>query len=69
MHIGKLIRHVANEKGISAIQFAQLLKVERNTIYSIYRKESINTALLTNISLALNHNFFTDLSEDINRQK
>ena len=52
------------QRGVSWL--ADKLGCSRMTIYRILDKNSIDTNMLTRISLALNYNFFKDLSEDIN---
>lgn len=37
----------------------------RQNVYDIFRRESIDTSLLSRISAALGHDFFKDLSDDI----
>ena len=44
---------------------ARKLNCTRAAVYRIFDKNSIDTALLTNISQVLHHNFFTELSEDV----
>ena len=38
---------------------------DRTNIYKIFQRPSIDTALLSRISKALEHDFFVDLSENI----
>ncbi|MBR1667050.1 MAG: XRE family transcriptional regulator [Bacteroidaceae bacterium] len=52
------------ERGVSWL--AGKLGCSRMAIYRIFEKNSIDTHLLYRISKTLHHNFFNDLSEDVN---
>lgn len=52
------------ERGIS--WFARKIGCDRSTVYRIFQKNSIDTQLLKRISVILNHDFFADLSMDMN---
>lgn len=69
MHIGELIRNVAEGQGRSAIWLAEQLSYNRANIYKIYQKSSIDTDLLLRISKALNHDFFRYYSNDLEDRK
>lgn len=47
---------------------ARQLNCDRTNIYSIYRRQSIDTNLLFRISQALHHDFFKILSEEYGRR-
>ena len=64
MHIGQHIEKIFREQGRSVKWLAEKLSYDRRNIYKIFRKESIDTALLQKISILLNHNFFKDLAEE-----
>lgn len=53
------------ERGIS--WFARKIGCDRSTVYRIFQKNSIYTQLLKRISVILNHDFFADLSMDMNK--
>ncbi len=67
IHIGKLIEAELHRQERSVTWFANKLCCERTNVYSIFKRESIDTALLARISKVLHHNFFqyyvNDLSE------
>ena len=65
IHIGNIIRNRFNEHGESVSWFARQLCCDRTNVYSIFKRESIDTALLVKISIILNHDFFKYYSEDI----
>lgn len=53
------------ERGIS--WFARKIGCDRSTVYRIFQKNSIDTQHLKRISVILNHDFFADLSMDMNK--
>ncbi len=53
-------------------EFGRRINKSRENVYSIYKRKTIDTGLLTNISKVLEHDFFqyyTTLSSDINALK
>ena len=58
IHIGKLIKEELHRQERSITWFANKLCCERTNVYSIFKRESIDTILLFRISLVLHHNFF-----------
>lgn len=68
IHIGSIIKKVFDEQGISASWFAKQLYCDRTNIYSIFKRESIDTMLLSKISEILKHDFFKYYSEDISTE-
>lgn len=63
-HIGLLIKAEMERQERTPSWLAQRIFCDRTNIHKIYKKESIDTEQLFHISKALNHNFFSDLSED-----
>ena len=61
-HIGLLIKAEMERQERTPSWLARKIFCDRTNIHKIYKKDSIDTGLLFNISKALNHNFFTDLS-------
>lgn len=59
IHIGKLIEQELRKQERSVTWFANKLYCERTNVYSIFKRESIDTALLLRISNILRHNFFS----------
>lgn len=59
IHIGKLIEEELYRQEHSITWFAKKLYCDRTNIYSIFKRESINTELLLRISQILHHNFFS----------
>ncbi len=58
MHIGEKIKSRVYELGMSRLQFAKRINKSRNVVYDIFKRESIDTKLLTQISQVLDYNFF-----------
>ena len=62
-HIGKMIkRHLIN-KGIRIGWLAERLGCHRNNIYKMMDRAWMDTQTLMRISLILEHDFFSELSE------
>lgn len=57
IHIGNIIEQVFHEQGRSASWLAKQLHCDRTNVYNIFKRESIDTALLVRISNILQHNF------------
>ncbi len=58
IHIGQEIKRVLIEERRSAHWLAMKLYCDRTNVYKLFKKSSIDTALLLRISIALKHNFF-----------
>lgn len=54
IHIGAIIRRLVEEKRLTYKEFGALIDRNEKTIPDIYERESISTALLLDISKALN---------------
>lgn len=65
IHIGSIIKKRFDEQGESVSWFAKQLCCDRTNVYSIFKRESIDTALLVKISTILKHDFFKYYSDDI----
>jgi len=57
-NIGKIIEEKLREKGISVSEFARRINTNRNNVYDIFRRDSIDTQLLQKISIVLDYDFF-----------
>lgn len=68
IHIGNIIKEIFDQQEFSASRFAKLLCCDRTNVYSIFKRESIDTALLEKISIILNHDFFQYYSEDFKNE-
>lgn len=65
IHIGSIIKKKFDEQGHPVSWLAKELCCDRTNVYSIFKRESVDTALLVKISLILNHDFFKYYSMDI----
>lgn len=63
--IGELIKEEVDKQGIPAEEFAELISCSRKNVYKIYKRTSIDTALLGRISNALGRDFFLEISKDM----
>jgi transcriptional regulator with XRE-family HTH domain len=58
LNIGKKIKEVFESKQMKLKDFAESAGVARQNVYRIFEKESIDTALLSKISIVLKHDFY-----------
>ena len=65
IHIGSIIKEKFDEQGLSVSWFAKELCCDRTNVYRIFKRKSIDTALLGKVSLILKHDFFKYYSADI----
>ena len=61
IHVGQMIKSVFDESGLSVSELARRIHVERTTVYSIFERSSIDVIQLVRISVALNHNFLSEI--------
>ena len=65
IHIGSLIEQELRRQDRSVTWFAAELRCDRTNIYKVFKKKSIDTKLLEDISIILRHNFFLDYAEEV----
>ena len=68
VHIGEKIKKVFDSKGLSVSEFGRRINMSRENIYSIFRRKTIDTGLLSQISIILEHDFFqyyTPLAKEV----
>lgn len=53
----------------TVIWFAGQLNCDRRNVYDIFKRATIDTQLLIQISLILNHNFYEDLAETVETER
>ena len=68
LHIGEAIQELMKRQGKTSTWLAQALCCDRTNVYNIYRRSSLDTLLLRRISKVLHHDFFADLSEDLQKE-
>ena len=57
--IGKEIKRVHKERGMTISEFAKRINTHRRNDYDIFERKSIDTSLLLKISKILSYDFFT----------
>lgn len=67
--IGNLIRIEMQKQERSISWMARKLGCDRAKVYRLLEKNSIDTYLLMQISQLLSHNFFKDLSENLDKEE
>ena len=67
VNIGERIREELTRQERSVSWLARKLNCQRSGIYRIFRKNSIDTQLLMQISQILQHNFIRELAEEADR--
>ncbi|MBQ7550347.1 MAG: hypothetical protein IJT04_02320 [Bacteroidales bacterium] len=60
VHIGKLVKSVFSDSGMSVAELARQLHCERTNVYTIFRRRTIDVELLSRLSKILKHNFLAD---------
>jgi hypothetical protein len=63
---GKRIRAVKKERNLRTADLARSMNRHFTTVSTLLKKPSIQVYLLWEFSLALKHNFFADLAEQLN---
>ncbi|MBR4454196.1 MAG: helix-turn-helix transcriptional regulator [Bacteroidales bacterium] len=61
IHIGRMIKSVFDESGMTVADFARRIHCERTNVYKIFSRSSIDVDLLVRISVVLQHNFLADV--------
>jgi len=58
LHIGKTIRKHLEEKGMTKSEFARRISTSPQNVYGIFKRKSIDSDLLKQISICLDFDFF-----------
>ena len=66
IHIGQLIETELHNQERSVTWFANKLYWDRTNVYSIFKRQSIDTEQLLRISIILKYNFFKYYLEEYN---
>ncbi|MBR1933118.1 MAG: XRE family transcriptional regulator [Prevotella sp.] len=69
MHIGLRIKEVMEQKHRSVVWLARQIECERTNIYNVFAREDVNTKLLRQLCVILEHDFFKELSKDVFAKK
>ena len=59
IHIGEKIKQRAKELRIGPTELGRMINTSKQNIYGIFKRESIDTALLEKLGKALKYDFFT----------
>lgn len=65
IHIGTAIKMELIKQERSVIWFANKICCSRTNVYKIFERDNIDVRLLLTISKVLNHNFFSDISKQL----
>lgn len=70
-HVGQMIKAELDRqpKARTATWLAEQLHCKRTNVYNIFNRPSVDTALLERISRILEHDFFLDLSINLNQEE
>ena len=63
VHIGNLIQQKMKESSFTVTEFAKRINKTRENAYNIFKRQSIDTELLSKISKVLNYDFFKHFKE------
>jgi hypothetical protein len=63
VHIGSLIKARAKLLRVGPTELGSKIETSKQNVYGIFRRQSIDTELLHRISVALEHDFFKELSQ------
>ena len=69
LHIGQTIQEKLREKERTVAWFARKLCCIRSNVYKIFKKQSIDTALLLRISIILEEDLFSLYSDTLNEKQ
>ncbi len=61
VHVGELIKKRVSELGLSVSEFARRLHCNRQNVYDIFARRSVDIELLQRISKILQHDFVAEL--------
>ena len=67
VHIGQLIKQELERQDRTPTWLAKQIACERPNVYYIFKQPSLHTELIERISLALHHNFFQDLADNLSK--
>ena len=65
IHIGSLIEQELRRQDRSVTWLASELHCDRTNVYKVFKRKSIDTRLLMDISVILQHNFFLDYADEV----
>lgn len=66
LHIGSIIKRVADEKRIGPTELGSKINTSKQNIYGIFKRQSVDTKLLLKLCHALEYDFFMEYVRDLN---
>lgn len=71
IHIGNQIKQVLEERGLTISEFARRINFSRENVYSIFKRPTMDIALLQKINKVLDYDFFQyyDANTKVSRAK
>ena len=58
LEIGAIIKHVSEEKNIGPTKLGKMIGTSKQNVYGIFKRKSVKSDLLLELSNVLGHNFF-----------
>ena len=65
LNIGAIIKRVSEEKNIGPTKLGKMIGTSKQNVYGIFKRGSVKSDLLLELSLVLNHNFFQYYVEEL----
>lgn len=65
-HAGQILEKAIRKSDVSIAEVSRRLKVTRRTLYYWFNKKAINASIITNIGMAINHDFSEDYPQFLN---
>lgn len=69
IHVGSLVRAELSRQNQTVSWLANQLSIQRTNCYRILGAQSVHTAMLERLSIAMNHDFFADCSAHFKQSK
>jgi plasmid maintenance system antidote protein VapI len=68
IHVGSLVRAELSRRHQTVTWLADQLGIQRTNCYRILSAQSVHTAMLERLSIAMQHDFFADCTSQINQR-
>ena len=69
IHVGSRVRAELSRQNQTVSWLANQLSIQRTNCYRILGAQSVHTAMLERLSIAMNHDFFADCSAHFKQSK
>lgn len=66
IHVGHIIKAVFDEQGRTVKWFAAKMHCNRTNVYKMFEKPHLNSEIIARASQALGHDFFLNISKQMN---